>query len=159
MEDSSDIDYTTIVQSNFVQFIIEKDSLKSFQIRLKPLAILTENSSLASEITKTITVKKEKDYGVLKLDISDYSEPIILEMLLNNTVLKSYQLKGEKSLTINELNPGNYTFRIVLDENENGKWDTGDLENQIFPEVIHTFSEITSIRANWDVDAKLTRKP
>ena len=44
MEDSSDIDYTTIVQSNFVQFIIEKDSLKSFQIRLKPLAILTENS-------------------------------------------------------------------------------------------------------------------
>ena len=159
LEDSSDIDYTTIVQSNFVQFIIEKDSLKSFQIRLKPLAILTENSSLASEITKTITVKKEKDYGVLKLDISDYSEPIILEMLLNNTVLKSYQLKGEKSLTINELNPGNYTFRIVLDENENGKWDTGDLENQIFPEVIHTFSEVTSIRANWDVDAKLTRKP
>ena len=158
MDDSTEIDYTTIIQSNYVQFILDRDSLTSFQIRLKPLAILTENSSLSSEITKTITVKKEKDYGVLKLDISDYEEPIILEMLFNNAVFKRFHLKEEKSLTINELNPGNYTFRIILDENENGKWDTGDFENQIFPEVIHTFSEITNIRANWDVDVELTRK-
>ena len=35
---------------------------------------------------------------------------------------------------------------------------TRKFENGIFPEIIHTFSEITKVRANWEIDLKLTKK-
>jgi uncharacterized protein (DUF2141 family) len=77
---------------------------------------------------------------------------------MNSKVVKSFHLKENKQLIIPELNPGNYTFRIVIDEHENGKWDTGNFETTTYPEIIHTFSEVTNVRANWDVDLKLERK-
>lgn len=158
LKDSSNVPYSVDFKQNVVQFLFDKDSISNMKFIIEPNMIQTEFRSLDEPISKEIKLKKEKDYGVLKLDVTDYTETIVLELLMNSKVVKSFHLKENKQLIIPELNPGNYTFRIVLDENENGKWDTGNFETITYPEIIHTFSEVTNVRANWDVDLKLERK-
>jgi hypothetical protein len=48
--------------------------------------------------------------------------------------------------------------RVIIDANKNGKWDSGNYEKGILPENIYTFSEVTKVRANWEIDLKLTNK-
>ena len=56
---------------------------------------------------------------------------------------------------IRELNPGDYTFKIVRDDNKNQKWDTGDLNTRTLPEQIDQYSQATTVRANWEVEVEL----
>jgi len=46
----------------------------------------------------------------------------------------------------------------LIQENKNEKWDTGDFLTEKYPEVLHTFSEVTKVRANWEIELKLSKK-
>ena len=49
------------------------------------------------------------------------------------------------------LPPKNYVIRAILDENNNGKWDTGDFLNKKQPETIKYLNKAIELRANWDI--------
>jgi len=51
---------------------------------------------------------------------------------------------------LTRLKVGNYVFRVIVDKNKNGKWDTGDLLGKIQPEVVIPYSEPVLLRAGWD---------
>ena len=103
-------------------------------------------------------LKDDKEYGAIKLDASEYSEPIVVEMLSAGKMIQRFTMYETKNSLIEHLLPNEYTFRVIIDANKNGKWDSGDYEKGILPENIYTFSEITKVRANWEIDLKLTNK-
>ena len=45
--------------------------------------------------------------------------------------------------------PGEYNIRLVEDNNENKKRDTGNFLEKIQPEKIYFNNEIIKVRANW----------
>jgi hypothetical protein len=47
---------------------------------------------------------------------------------------------------------------VILDQNKNGVWDTGNLTLGSQPENVLWFSSPTKVRANWEVDVSLTPK-
>ena len=49
------------------------------------------------------------------------------------------------------VNPGEYFLRAFVDRNNNGKWDTGDLDEDLQPEEVYYFHEKVACRAKWDV--------
>jgi hypothetical protein len=50
------------------------------------------------------------------------------------------------------LNPGNYYFKILVDENENQFWDTGDFFIKKQPEKSYVYPGFVNVRALWDVN-------
>jgi hypothetical protein len=44
---------------------------------------------------------------------------------------------------------------VVLDENKNGKWDSGDLATNTQPEKVWFFEKTIGLRANWDLEEKI----
>jgi hypothetical protein len=46
--------------------------------------------------------------------------------------------------------PGDYDLKILFDKNHNGKWDTGDYDRKLQPELIKPRQQKLNIRANWD---------
>jgi hypothetical protein len=102
---------------------------------------------------------------------------ITLKLLLNKKRSYIVQLTDEKgivakesyfSLSLSSSNavpieftgvaPGIYTVRIVLDDNENKKWDTGDYMSNKQPENIFTSSKKIKVIADWDVEEEITVK-
>ena len=58
-------------------------------------------------------------------------------------------IKGEEFSFENVL-PGTYYLKMTLDENANGKWDTGNYKEHVQPEEVVFFNKKIVIRANWE---------
>jgi len=50
------------------------------------------------------------------------------------------------------LSPGEYYFRILVDENENGFWDAGDFFTRTQSEKAFVYPQMFNVRALWDLD-------
>jgi hypothetical protein len=50
--------------------------------------------------------------------------------------------------------PAKYIFRVIKDENKNGRWDTGNLSEKKQPEQILYYPAEVTTKANWDVELK-----
>ena len=158
--DSTKISYNKILfKRNQLFILFTKDKIKAVEFNLLPNAIKTVSTTLKDSVKLNFQLKKDTDFGSIKLDASAYSEPIVVEVMLGGKTIRSIPLHDKKATLIEQLVPGDYSFKVIIDENKNGKWDTGNRILNYFPEKLLTFSEITKVRANWEIDIKLTAKP
>ena len=158
--DSTKISYNKILfKRNQLFLLFTKDKIKAVEFNLLPNAIKTVSTTLKDSVKLNFQLKKDTDFGSIKLDASAYSGPIVVEVMLGGKTIRSIPLHDKKAILIEQLVPGDYSFKVIIDENKNGKWDSGNRKLNYFPEKLLTFSEITKVRANWEIDIKLTAKP
>lgn len=83
--------------------------------------------------------------------------PIIVHLINNKEeIIREINLNSyDDSSVFENLKPGNYYVRIIFDENENGKWDTGNFLKKIQPEKTFHYEEEIIIRANWVLEEKI----
>jgi uncharacterized protein (DUF2141 family) len=121
-----------------------------------PPGSVTDIFGLTNDTIKIDFKTRELNYyGNLKLKVNlprtkenyiiqllDEKENIIRENIISETGTIAYEY----------LYPKKYKIKLIVDENNNGKWDTGNYLKRIHAEkVIYNAEEIT-IRSNWDAD-------
>lgn len=109
----------------------------------------------------------DEDYGKIKLNIPEKYvsanstfPDYLLVLIMDNKEAGLFRIT-EKVLALNKLRPSTYTFRIIVDRNKNGKWDTGDLFGKKQPEEVIPCSESVTLKAGWDntIDFETSGKP
>ncbi len=101
----------------------------------------------------------QKDYGKIKLNIpSKYLSPdeqnsdmpdYVLVMKAGDDTL--YQRKiTDTIVSFDKLLPAKYTFRIIVDNNRNGVWNTGNVLENLQPEVVIPCMEPIVLKADWE---------
>ncbi|MEY3188696.1 MAG: hypothetical protein RIT41_1231, partial [Bacteroidota bacterium] len=120
-----------------------KDSLNNILVKTDTLAFITKNEEAYNSATIRI-----KDFENLK-------NPI-LQLSKEDKVKFSYPIVSAL-LTIKQLPLGEYTLSLLLDNNNNGKWDTGAYygKQKLQPEIVQWFSTPLNIRANWENEINL----
>lgn len=95
-----------------------------------------------------------KYYGVLHMKlVSETGQAYVLQMLNEKEVLvKETPFSGDTSFTFNYIEPGKYVFKLVVDDNANGKWDAGNYHNKIQAEKVLYYSKTLNIRGNWEIE-------
>ncbi|MCR6641975.1 MAG: hypothetical protein NVV82_24070 [Sporocytophaga sp.] len=131
-----DISYPENVDSLFL--IIPDSTIKDFL------------NNYNNGLKERFTVKKEDDYAILSGTISTEAKNYFFE-LLDEKYKPILTLKNPKKYELNFLNPGTYYIRILVDVNNNGKWDNADLTKMIQPEPVIFYKEKIGLRANWEV--------
>jgi len=53
------------------------------------------------------------------------------------------------------LKPDKYRIRVIMDTNQNGKWDTGYLADNLQPEKVLYFPKIIKVRSNFEIQESL----
>ena len=137
---------------NFIQG--EKYAVSIAKGRLKDLY----NQDIDS-LRAVVEVSRADDYGNLKMQLVDsgnsVESPLTVQLLDEKGKVLS-----ERSTVVNDyvefknLKPAKYRIRAIVDDNGNGKWDTGDFAHRLQPERVLYFPKILDIRANWDFDEK-----
>jgi len=61
-------------------------------------------------------------------------------------------IKEPQTVVFDLLPPRKYYVRIVYDDNQNGKWDTGYYWDKRQPEETFYTDEPIDVRANWDIN-------
>jgi hypothetical protein len=101
--------------------------------------------------TLNFSTKKVSEYGSLKLKFRnlDISKNPVLQIVLNETIYKSYPLTSadfSQSLFL----PGEYELRILYDKNKNGLWDPGDFFGKhLQPELVKQIERRINVKPAW----------
>ena len=104
-------------------------------------------------IIQKINIKPIRDFGSLSLTINKKDTANLLLQILDfkNNLVRETEVT-DSSMLFDFLDPGEYRLKIIVDENNNGQWDTGNYLKNIHPERVLYFEEAITIRANWFVD-------
>jgi hypothetical protein len=96
------------------------------------------------------------DNAVIRINGFENLKNPILQLSQGDKVKFSYPIQSAL-LTIKQLPLGEYTLTILLDNNNNGKWDTGAFygKQKRQPEIVKWFSTPLNIRANWENEINL----
>ena len=81
--------------------------------------------------------------------ISQFDSFIIQLIKGKNEIIK--EIRNEKQYQIDQVAAGEYSIRVFIDYNNNGKWDPGNIFKNVEPEGIFFYQEKITIRANWEL--------
>ena len=129
-----------------------KHSIKNqINIILKQAAFISVDNDSTKSKNEKYTFSQAKELGKLKGKVSTTSKNYILQLTdLQYNVIS--QLNNPVNFQFNDVEPGKYTFRVLIDSNNNGVWSPGNILKDKQAEPIWFFSEIFDLRANWEVD-------
>lgn len=82
----------------------------------------------------------ETDYSSFTLQLVDAKYKIIEES------------KNSKIFNFPFVKPGKYTFRVLIDNNADGTWSSGNILKDQMPEDVYFYPEIFDVRANWQLE-------
>jgi hypothetical protein len=119
------------------------DSLNNILVKTDTLAFITKNEEAYNN-------------AVIRIKGFENLKNPILQLSQGDKVKFSYPIHSAL-LTIKQLPLGEYTLTILLDNNNNGKWDTGAFygKQKRQPEIVQYFTTPLNIRANWDNEISL----
>ena len=80
------------------------------------------------------------DTLAIVVQMLDKSEKVLKQSLTVDGIAEFYYVK-----------PDDYYLRAFIDTNRNGKWDTGNFEENIQPEEVYYYHEKVTCREKWDV--------
>lgn len=102
-----------------------------------------------------VSILTEDDLGLLdfKIQSSLINEPLLLELLdSKNKVVFKQKVKLGESLVFENLIPGKYTSRLIVDSNNDELWTNGKFIKRIPAEIMYYFSGDITIRSGWDLE-------
>ena len=138
--------------SNKIDFDFETEPNQKYSFSLLPGAITDffgiQNDSLAYNLSTSSFA----DYGNLTMILSgNVTFPVIVQLTNEKGEVQREIFATEpQAFEFNNLNPGNYVARVIIDENSNGKLDTGNYLEKRQPEEISYYPGTIEIRANWE---------
>ena len=159
LQDSIKIPYKLVPTKNHA-FALQFDKRfgTKYQLKLLPGAI---NDLLhlknKDTIIRNIDIPEKNTYGNLIVDIKNQNQlPVYIELLNEqNKITRKSKTLTSSNFTFKHLVPGKYHLRLVLDTNNNNKWDTGNYLQHKQAEKSLEFPSNIEVRANWDINQSL----
>lgn len=156
-KDSIDVafDLKLDTKYNVLSFDFEKTERQVYTLTFFPEAITDFYGAVNDTLTFKSNTKTVADYGFLSFNLEKpKSSSIIVQLVSEKGELKKEitALENQVTFIFENIEPGNYYVRIVFDENQNGKWDTGNYLTKLQPEKVIYFPKLLDIRANWTLN-------
>ena len=95
---------------------------------------------------------KTENYGELTVTLENAPDQKFWIQLITESGVIAYSKYGKETLiNFNSLKPGKYDLRILVDENENGIWDSANFADNIFAEPVYIFDKKIEVRPLWEI--------
>lgn len=141
-------------ETNSLAFFIRRkwNYNEEFRLNVDSGVIKSVYGKWNDAFSATFKIKKEEEYGNLFIGIEGIEAPAFVELLNNNDVpIRKATVKDGGALFM-DLKPDKYYARLIVDANENGKWDTGNFAEGKHPEKVYYSPKQFEVMQNWDVD-------
>ena len=104
-------------------------------------------------IKQGFKVSSLDEYGTLLVNITSLNDYPLLVQLLNSQDQVVKEVKAVNGVAeFYYLKPDKYYLRLIVDRNNNGKWDTGDYDQNLQAEEVYYYPEAIECKAKWDIN-------
>lgn len=102
--------------------------------------------------TYTLQVKSLQDYSTIRVKLNPMVDKARIQVLNNKDVVLRELPATKDGAFFEYLKPDTYYFRMYIDENEDGRWTTGEWSSKRQPEPIYYFPGKLQTKSNWDFE-------
>ncbi len=144
---------------NSIALQLPKNEYKNLKVKLSNQSLLFKNFTGNYKTEVSISIVDEKQIGNILVKLDSIPDGTIIELFQGTKIIEAHTKQtSENSFTFGFLNKGDYRFRFILDENKNGRWDTGNLTDKKHAEETRWWNESITVRPNWDMEVVLDLK-
>ena len=141
---------TLIIPDSLVTKIKTSLNLYAGELAFKSIE---QDSSKA--LQKKISVIDSKNVGLIKVEIKTQQTSYLVQLLKSNYEIVE-EVKDVKTYSFDNLKPGDYRIRVLLDSNNDGKWQQGNITTNTPSEPVLFYStsdgkQVLTLRANWEL--------
>ena len=125
-----------------IEYSLEVDSAAFediYGLASKPIKQGFKVNSLDTYGTLLVNITSLHDLPLI-VQLLDAQDKVVKETKTVNGVAEFYYLKPQK-----------YYMRLIVDRNNNGKWDTGNYDNDQQAEEVYYYPEAIECKAKWDL--------
>ncbi|WP_090393268.1 Ig-like domain-containing domain [Niabella drilacis] len=110
--------------------------------------------------TLQFATMERKEYGQAQITFNNLDTSVhpVLLMSQGGSLRNAFPLRTN-ILDIDLYAPGEYELQILFDRNGNGKWDPGNFDKHIQPEIIVPLDRKLTFKANWTLEPEINLKP
>ena len=126
-----------------IKFIIGKGALVS-----------VENDTVPRSESQ-VSIYKPEDTSIILAE-TDTQEPYFIIQLVDRNLTVIREVTNTKQTTFSDIIPGEYQLRVIVDSNNNQRWDPGNFRNRTEPEKIFYYKsegglQNISLKPNWEL--------
>tara|TARA_B100000963_G_scaffold61745_1_gene49762 strand:+ start:98099 stop:99706 length:1608 start_codon:yes stop_codon:yes gene_type:complete len=133
----------------------------NYKIDINPGAITDFFGNSNEPLIINLKTKAYEEYGTLFLQVdNNINVPYFIEIInfKGEKIRKELGDKIDGNYSFFNLLPDKYTVRIIIDENNNFEWDTGNYLKKIQPERVIYLTNELDLRANWELNESIEIK-
>ena len=121
------------------------------RLKMQKAAFISIENDSTRKIILTYPIRDPENYGIISGEIKNPKKKAFIVELLDEKYEVVKKLDNMVSYQFDYVKPGIYYIRLIVDENRNARWDAGDLEKNILPEVIQVKDEKIKLKANFEL--------
>jgi hypothetical protein len=109
-------------------------------------------------IPKKFTIDKPENYSLLtlKVTVPDTAKSYIVELTdERKNILRTDVIRKNTTLSYKDYSTGKYGVTVIYDDNDNGKWDSGNVKQKRQPENIWVDEALITLRPNWEQETQI----
>lgn len=144
-------------EGDSVQLKRKSSVFKKFQpsLHINRSAFISIEGDTLKKQNFSINETNKSQTGILLIEVKTL-EPNFIIQLINTAGSVIREVRNEKKHTFNFLSPENYKIQVIIDKNNNGRWDWGNIFKKEEPENIYFYQTKDKkydvpIRANWEL--------
>lgn len=125
-----------------------------YQVLLAKGAVTDIYGETNDSLTFGFKVRTKEDYGLVRIRLSDENRPehLIFQLLTEKGVVVAEKKDIGDVVLFDYLLPGKYRVKAIVDENNNGRWDTGAYLRHKQPEKTIMHPKLLDVRGNWELE-------
>lgn len=150
---------TVAVTQNFVPNTYSQEelanSLSPLALYMSPGSFMSVEGDSSEAVRQNYSFLNPDDYGVVKGKIITDQSSYFVQLIDNSfkVIAESY---GKDRYSFRLIPPGTYKIRVLIDSNENGKWEEGNILENKEPEPVIVFNNYEiNLKANWEQELDL----
>lgn len=132
-----------------------------YQLQFLPNGLIDFYGLTNDTLIQNLNIKATSEFGDLTLKVVDMQpeKNYVLELLdKSNNLVETLVMSGDTTYqrVFKSIDAGKYSVRMILDNNGNGKWDTGNYDNKSQPEPLFSRDIDEEVRAGWEVESTVS---
>lgn len=165
VSDSISQEFTAVISPNNSYEILIKSNFKEgkkYSLTVPKETVSSFYESLLKSYRFDFESGKTEAYGTLSFTLKDApTTKFWLQLLSENGNIAYSKYGNEAVVNFNSIKPGTYQPRILVDNNENGIWDSSDFSTGTFAEDVFLNPKkievrpLWEIRENWNLNEKI----
>jgi len=124
--------------------------LPTFTLSLDKIAFVGPETDSTNEYKQVIKRIDPEETGSIDGGIKQPGK-YIYQLLRGDKLEKAYEQKSKGPCSFQNVEPGTYTLRAIVDSNDNGQWDIGNFKTKTKSEAIYYFDTKIKLKANFQL--------